>query len=243
MMARHLRSKGEYMSLDGFGYTVFSCEVHFERLPNDVKTADFIEGRGHEFDQNHFNCFNVKLKTWNDESLGKIADSEENVRKFERKFGVNTNKKPKPKPKPKPRRLSPPTPLLGLNSQLGGIDLGLDSLGIGQLSDLDNDMLNTDGNTVMSEDMVDQVPRATYQAPVNYPARARAKGIEGYVVFSLLIDETGHIEEVRIIDATPEDVFNETALQAIRQWRFEPAKYQGKAVKTWAKQRIRFNLS
>ena len=57
---------------------------------------------------------------------------------------------PKPKPKPKPRRLSPPTPLLGLNSQLGGIDLGLDSLGIGQLSDLDNDMLNTDGNTVMS---------------------------------------------------------------------------------------------
>ena len=150
---------------------------------------------------------------------------------------------PKPKPKPKPRRLSPPTPLLGLNSQLGGIDLGLDSLGIGQLSDLDNDMLNTDGNTVMSEDMVDQVPRATYQAPVNYPARARAKGIEGYVVFSLLIDETGHIEEVRIIDATPEDVFNETALQAIRQWRFEPAKYQGKAVKTWAKQRIRFNLS
>lgn len=150
---------------------------------------------------------------------------------------------PKPKPKPKPRRLSPPTPLLGLNSQLGGIDLGLDSLGIGQLSDLDNDMLNTDGNTVMSEDMVDQVPRATYQAPVSYPARARAKGIEGYVVFSLLIDETGHIEEVRIIDATPEDVFNETALQAIRQWRFEPAKYQGKAVKTWAKQRIRFNLS
>jgi protein TonB len=150
---------------------------------------------------------------------------------------------PKPKPKPKPRRLSPPTPLLGLNSQLGGIDLGLDSLGIGQLSDLDNDMLNTDGHTVMSEDMVDQVPRATYQAPVNYPARARAKGIEGYVVFSLLIDETGHIEEVRIIDATPEDVFNETALQAIRQWRFEPAKYQGKAVKTWAKQRIRFNLS
>lgn len=150
---------------------------------------------------------------------------------------------PKPKPKPKPRRLSPPTPLLGLNSQLGGIDLGLDSLGIGQLSDLDNDMLNTDGNTVMSEDMVDQVPRATYQAPVNYPARARAKGIEGYVVFSLLIDKTGHIEEVRIIDATPEDVFNETALQAIRQWRFEPAKYQGKAVKTWAKQRIRFNLS
>lgn len=103
MMARHLRSKGEYMSLDGFGYTVFSCEVHFERLPNDVKTADFIEGRGHEFDQNHFNCFDVKLKTWNDESLGKIADSEENVRKFERKFGVNTNKKPKPKPKVEPK--------------------------------------------------------------------------------------------------------------------------------------------
>lgn|GEM_PF-2518245 len=110
ILAQHLRSKGEYMSLDGFGYTVFSCEVHFERLPNDVKTADFIEGRGHEFDQNHFNCFDVKLKTWDDESLGKITDSEENVRNFERKFGVNTNKKPKPKPKVEPK-VSPKDPI------------------------------------------------------------------------------------------------------------------------------------
>lgn len=150
---------------------------------------------------------------------------------------------PTPKPKPKPRRLQPLTPLLGLNSQLGGIDVGLGDLGVGNLGDLDNNLLNANEGMVMSEDTVDQVPRATYQAAVTYPPRARAKGIEGYVVFSLLIDETGQIEQVKIIDAQPADLFNETATQAIQQWRFEPAKYKGKAVKTWAKQRIRFNLS
>lgn len=150
---------------------------------------------------------------------------------------------PKPKPKPKPRRLQPPTPLLGLSSQLGGIDVGLNQLGVGNLGELDNNLLNGNDNMVMSEDTVDQVPRATYQAPVTYPPRARAKGIEGYVVFSLLIDETGHIEQIKIIDAQPAEMFNETATQAIQQWRFEPAKYKGKTVKTWAKQRIRFNLS
>lgn len=102
MLAQNLHSKKEYPSLDGFGYTIFSCEVHFDRLPNDEKVADLIEGYGQEGNQNHFNCFDVTLKTWNDKELGQIKDSEENVRKFENKFGVtNTNVKPEPKVEPK----------------------------------------------------------------------------------------------------------------------------------------------
>lgn len=103
LLAANLHAKKEYLSLDGFGYTVFSCEVHFERMPNNVKVVDLIEGKGQEFNQNHFNCFEVKLKTWNDTELGKINDSEENVRKFENKFGVNTISKPKIEPKVEPK--------------------------------------------------------------------------------------------------------------------------------------------
>jgi outer membrane protein OmpA-like peptidoglycan-associated protein len=103
LMVRTLRRRAEYPSLDGFGYTVFSCEVHFDRLPNTVKEVDLIEGKGMEFNQNHFNCFNVRLKTWDDKSLGEIKDSEENVRKFEQKFGVNTKKNIKPKPRIEPK--------------------------------------------------------------------------------------------------------------------------------------------
>jgi hypothetical protein len=28
----------------------------------------------------------------------------------------------------------------------------------------------------------------------------------------------------------------------VNQWRFDPANYQGQAVRAWAKQRIRFDL-
>ena len=41
------------------GYTIFSCEVHFARLPDDMNEADLIEGVGQEFNRRHFNCFNV----------------------------------------------------------------------------------------------------------------------------------------------------------------------------------------
>ena len=102
LMVSNLTSKKEYPSLEGFGYTVFSCEVHFDRLPNTEKSADFIEGEGHEFSQNHFNCFDVELKTWDDKELGKIDDSKEKIQKFENKFGItNTDVKIQPKVEPK----------------------------------------------------------------------------------------------------------------------------------------------
>lgn len=68
------------------GHTIFSCEVHFDRLDDDMKEADLIEGHGQEFNRRHFNCFNVKLKTWNDEDLGDENDSKEIVANFEKKY-------------------------------------------------------------------------------------------------------------------------------------------------------------
>jgi hypothetical protein len=85
LMVSNLTSKKEYSSLEGFGYTVFSCEVHFDRLPNSEKSVDFIEGIGFENAENHFNCFDVILKTWDDKELGKIDDSKEKIQKFENK--------------------------------------------------------------------------------------------------------------------------------------------------------------
>lgn len=71
------------------GYTIFSCEIHFDRLDDDMKVADLIEGKGQEHNKNHFNCFNIKLKTWNDKDLGNEQDSKAVVRQFEEKY---TNK-------------------------------------------------------------------------------------------------------------------------------------------------------
>ncbi|MCH2021339.1 MAG: OmpA family protein [Saprospiraceae bacterium] len=94
LMKSRVRSSAYSVSaLEGIGYTVFSCEVHFERLPNDVTTVDLIEGKGQEYNKNHFNCFNVKLKTWKDKDLGTNKDSEDKVNEFQEKYGVKIKNK------------------------------------------------------------------------------------------------------------------------------------------------------
>jgi hypothetical protein len=42
--------------------TVFTCRVHFDRLPNSTREVHLIEGIGKAKDKNHFNFFNIKLK-------------------------------------------------------------------------------------------------------------------------------------------------------------------------------------
>jgi len=151
----------------------------------------------------------------------------------------------KPTPKPKPRR-NPriaPAPLTGLDTALSGIDMGLPGFSADDLGAMEGDLLGTANGMVMTDDTVDQAPRASFQAAPVFPPRARARGVEGYVIFSLLIGITGDIEQIKVIESSPEGVFEEAATQGISQWRFEPALYQGQAVRSWAKQRIRFDLN
>jgi protein TonB len=108
---------------------------------------------------------------------------------------------------------------------------------------MDGDLLGDGSGLVMTDDTVDQPPRATFQAPMVYPPRARSQGVEGYVVLSLLIGLTGEIEQVEVVESYPEGTFDEAALAGVNQWRFDPALYQGQAVRAWARQRIRFDLS
>jgi len=153
-------------------------------------------------------------------------------------------KKQKPKPKPRKRvSRSPTPPLLGLSSQLSGVDLGLPEFSMDDINDLNSNLLGDGKNIVMNDETVDTPPKAIYQSPATYPARARAKGTQGYVVFSLLIGITGEIEQIKIVDSQPEGIFDEAATQSMQVWKFEPALYEGKPVKSWAKQRIRFDLS
>ena len=151
--------------------------------------------------------------------------------------------KPKPKPKPRQSRRAPPSPLVGLDTSLSGVDVGLPGFSADDLGALEGDLLGGADGMVMTDDTVDQPPQASYQAPMAFPPRARAQGVEGYVVFSLLIGVTGEIEQLEIVESYPENVFDEAATQGINQWKFEPAMYQGQPVRAWAKQRIRFDLS
>lgn len=164
-------------------------------------------------------------------------------------FAVQKQQPPPPPPRPQreppPRKRSsePAPPMVSLDSSLSGIDFGLPGFSASDLSDLQDQLLGDTRDVVMTDDSVDSPPRPTYQAPLQYPKTARSRGVEGYVVLSLLISATGEIEKVQVLESSPSGIFDDAALQGVRSWRFEPAQYQGRNVKVWARQRVRFDLS
>lgn len=79
---------------------VFTCEVHFNRIPNNVKVADFIEGIGAELKTNHFNCLDVQMKTFDSKELGSHQDMVENITVFQKQEGVINNPLPEIKDQP-----------------------------------------------------------------------------------------------------------------------------------------------
>ncbi len=63
-----------------------------------------------------------------------------------------------------------------------------------------------------------------------YPARALQRGIEGYVVMSFTIDETGQPTDIEVLEAEPKRVFEREAMRALRNWKYQPKLVDGKAV-------------
>ncbi|MDF1584607.1 MAG: energy transducer TonB [Methyloprofundus sp.] len=149
----------------------------------------------------------------------------------------------KPKPKPKPKKMRAPVPFKGLNTALSGIDLGLPGLMGEDLNAVNGGLLGGTQAAVMTDDLVDVAPKPKSRSAFKYPASAKKKGITGYVLLSLLIDTQGNVEQVEVLESSPPGVFDDVVTNAIRSWQFEPALYQGKSVKVWAKQKIRFDLS
>lgn len=155
-------------------------------------------------------------------------------------------RRPKPKPKKQKRAQTkaPPAPTPVLAGGLASVSLdlpGFDSSDLGAGAD---DLLGaSQKDMVMDEGSVDEPPKAISRvAPSEYPPAARKQGITGYVKMNLLIGDSGEVERVKVLEASPPGVFDQVALETIRRWRFEPAVYQAQHVRVWATQTIRFQL-
>jgi len=147
----------------------------------------------------------------------------------------------RPEPPKRPPQRSAPAPILGLDSGLSGLDFGLPGFDASEL-DLGKGLLGDSGDVVMTDDTVDQAPRPILQTPMQYPPRARAQGVTGYVILSLLISPTGQVERVKVLESSPAGVFDDVAAAGVQNWKFEPATYRGENVRVWARQRVRFDL-
>ncbi|HSK76960.1 MAG TPA: TonB family protein [Thermoanaerobaculia bacterium] len=76
-----------------------------------------------------------------------------------------------------------------------------------------------------------------------YPPVARTLRVEGVVVVSVLVDENGRVQDVRMVEPIKQNVgLNEAALGAARNARYRPATKEGVRVRMWARLRIPFKL-
>ena len=77
-------------------------------------------------------------------------------------------------------------------------------------------------------------------API-YPAEAAAAGLEGDVLLRITIDATGAITAVTVVTAAGHG-FDEAAVDAVRQYRFRPAEFDGVPAPLRVETTIRFRL-
>lgn len=76
-----------------------------------------------------------------------------------------------------------------------------------------------------------------------YPDSARRAGKEGRVLLRVLVDEEGRTKAIEVNTSSGHDMLDQAATEALKKWRFIPARAGGKAVETWVKVPIEFQLS
>ncbi|MFZ2446914.1 MAG: energy transducer TonB [Syntrophobacteraceae bacterium] len=90
--------------------------------------------------------------------------------------------------------------------------------------------------------VVDQVPKILKKIEPAYPSRARNLGIGGKVLVRFLVEPDGRVSRPSIVEAHPSGFFEQSALDAIRHWRFKPGCFKGRVVSTWVTLPFQFRL-
>lgn len=75
-----------------------------------------------------------------------------------------------------------------------------------------------------------------------YPYRARQRGIEGHIKLAFTITPAGRVENIRVVEASPPNVFDREARRAAARWRFAPRTENGAAVAREAVKTLHFRL-
>lgn len=75
-----------------------------------------------------------------------------------------------------------------------------------------------------------------------YPRRALRVGTEGRVLMEFTITAEGNVVDAAVVEAEPRGLFDSAALQAIRQWQYQPFSRDGVPVARRASQVLEFRL-
>ena len=146
---------------------------------------------------------------------------------------------PEPEPEPEPEEEPPPPEL---SEEPPSIDLAQLELALNpgpgdgwmtgdfslQLSTLTAS--GSESEDLFSGDELDQKARVIYQASPSPDSKLNRKA-PGTVWIVFDVDERGRVKNPKVQKST-DSIFEKSALNAIKKWRFEPAKRKGKPVRS-----------
>ena len=90
-----------------------------------------------------------------------------------------------------------------------------------------------------TDDVEDPVPLEAEQP--EYTESAREAEVEGEVVLSTVVDETGRVVHIEVVATLPEGLTGQ-AVAAVRKWTFEPAVFAGRKISVCREVTLEFEL-
>lgn len=124
----------------------------------------------------------------------------------------------------------------GLGGFGDGNGLGPSGTGFGRGSGHGNGSASTGTGTLLTQARYRDTPRP------HYPASARREGREGRVLLRVLVDDQGRSKRVEINSSSGSEALDRAATEAIRLWRFHPARAGDRPIESWVSIPIDFQL-
>jgi TonB family protein len=89
---------------------------------------------------------------------------------------------------------------------------------------------------------ISQLTRINYVGP-EYPRAARRRNVTGAVDIGFTVTTDGRVRAISVINSEPGETFDQAAMEAVEQWRFEPVIENGVAVEKRSAVRLSFSLN
>ena len=80
----------------------------------------------------------------------------------------------------------------------------------------------------------------THTVPPAWPASAA--GVEGWVLLRFTLLPNGTISDIEVKESHPAGVFDASAVEALRQWKYEPVERDGQKIAQRAEIRMKYAL-
>ncbi len=107
------------------------------------------------------------------------------------------------------------------------------------IPDLEIDLgLDVGGDIQIARELIPLV-----RIPPEFPQRAAARGIEGYVILRFTVTETGSVADPEVLRADPPGFFELAAKRAVLRWKYQPQIRDGKPTRVITLTRITFQLA